>query len=76
MNPEHLIAMANQIGAFYESMKNRDEALEQLANHIRMFWDPRMRRALLSMMPGEGVPSTNMSAILVEALQRHRSMLA
>ncbi|HDR9806869.1 TPA: formate dehydrogenase subunit delta, partial [Burkholderia cenocepacia] len=42
MNSEHLIDMANQIGAFFESMPDRDEALTGIAEHIRRFWEPRM----------------------------------
>ncbi|MCA3787073.1 formate dehydrogenase subunit delta, partial [Burkholderia sp.] len=48
MDHEHLIDMANQIGAFFESMPDRDEALAGIADHIRRFWEPRMRRALLA----------------------------
>lgn len=46
MDHGHLIDMANQIGAFFESMPDRDEALTGIAEHIRRFWEPRMRRAL------------------------------
>ncbi|RQR21294.1 formate dehydrogenase, partial [Burkholderia sp. Bp9143] len=46
MDNGHLIDMANQIGAFFESMPDREEALSGIAEHIRRFWEPRMRRAL------------------------------
>ena len=48
MNSEHLIRMANQIGIFFESLPDRAEGLEGIATHIRKFWDPRMRQALLT----------------------------
>uniref|UniRef100_UPI001A8D0527 formate dehydrogenase subunit delta n=1 Tax=Trinickia mobilis TaxID=2816356 RepID=UPI001A8D0527 len=48
MNQEHLIVMANQIGEFFESMPDREEALAGVADHIRRFWEPRMRRAILA----------------------------
>jgi formate dehydrogenase subunit delta len=73
MSPEHLIRMANQIGTFFASQPDRAEALEGIANHIRKFWEPRMRREFLTLLDagGEGV-----SAIVREALQRHRALLA
>ena len=44
MGPEKLIMMANQIGTFFASQKG-DDAVAGIADHIRKFWDPRMRAA-------------------------------
>ncbi len=73
MNREHLIRMANQIGTFFESMPERQEALEGIANHIKKFWEPRMRREFLALLEagGEGV-----SPIVREALDKHRALVA
>jgi len=73
MNREHLIRMANQIGTFFESMPERQEALEGIANHLKKFWEPRMRREFLALLEagGEGV-----SPIVREALDKHRALLA
>jgi len=46
MNPANLIKMANQIGAFFEAMPNREQAVKDIAVHIQKNWDPRMRTAL------------------------------
>lgn len=72
MNREHLIRMANQIGTFFESMPERQEALEGIATHIKKFWEPRMRREFLALLEagGEGV-----SPIVREALDKHRALL-
>ena len=43
MNSSNLIRMANQIGTFFESQPDRNEALEGLAQHLQRFWEPRMR---------------------------------
>eukprot|EP01036_Dinobryon_divergens_P058728 gene58728-78350_t len=40
--------MANQIGSFFESMPDRAQAIEDIASHIKRFWEPRMRRAILA----------------------------
>ncbi|WDD93358.1 formate dehydrogenase subunit delta [Burkholderia sp. FERM BP-3421] len=50
MNRAQLATMANQIGAFFASMPDHDEALAGIADHLRRFWEPRMRRALLTLL--------------------------
>ncbi len=47
MNPANLIKMANQIGAFFEAMPDREQAVKDVAAHIRNTWEPRMRVAIL-----------------------------
>jgi formate dehydrogenase subunit delta len=46
MNPDKLVKMANQIGAFFEAMPDREQAVKDIAAHIQRNWDPRMRIAL------------------------------
>jgi formate dehydrogenase subunit delta len=41
---ERLVSMANQIARFFESQ--RGDAAAQTADHLKSFWDPRMRAAL------------------------------
>lgn len=74
MNVEHLIEMANQIGEFFESMPDHDEALSGIAGHIRRFWEPRMRRAILAALDDPAASGT-MSPIVREALSRAREGL-
>jgi formate dehydrogenase subunit delta len=74
MNVEHLIEMANQIGEFFASMPDRDEALSGIAEHIRRFWEPRMRRAILAALD-DPAASEPMSPIVREALTRAREAL-
>ncbi len=45
MSPEKLVYMANQIGAFFES-QGQEKAVTGTAEHIRKFWDPRMRKTI------------------------------
>jgi len=42
MSLEKLVYMANQIGKFFAS-QGHDEATSGTADHIKKFWDPRMR---------------------------------
>ena len=71
MNTQHLIEMANQIGDFFASMPDREQALADIADHIRRFWEPRMRRAILASLD-DSVASETMSPIVRQALQDHR----
>src|SRR5690348_14424445 len=42
-----LVMMANQIGRFIVPQRGGDPAGE-IANHLRKFWDPRMRAAIVA----------------------------
>jgi formate dehydrogenase subunit delta len=66
MNPANLIKMANQIGAFFEAMPNREQAVKDVAAHIRRNWEPRMRTALLQHVGQNG--DAELSAIVRDAL--------
>ena len=46
MNVERLVAMANDIAAFFDSEPDPQVGAEQVANHLRRFWEPRMRQAI------------------------------
>jgi formate dehydrogenase subunit delta len=52
MSPDTLIRMANQIGVFFEAMADREQAVGDIANHLRHTWDPRMRTQLLATLGG------------------------
>jgi formate dehydrogenase subunit delta len=47
MSPDRLVSMANQIGVFFESQRRRDP-VAGIADHLKKFWDPRMRRAIMA----------------------------
>lgn len=74
MNVQHLIEMANQIGEFFDSMPDRDEATAGVADHIRRFWEPRMRRTILAALDDPGTAAT-MRPIVRLALERSRAAL-
>lgn len=57
MNPEHLVKMANQIGSFFETWPNRAAARQEVVNHLRRFWEPRMRQALVAHLAATGQAS-------------------
>jgi formate dehydrogenase subunit delta len=51
MENRDLIRMANQIAAYFEAYP-RTEALDGIANHIKNFWNPRMRKQLVEYIEG------------------------
>ncbi|CAM2179192.1 formate dehydrogenase subunit delta [Paraburkholderia sacchari] len=79
MKADHLIEMANQIGSFFDSLPDREEALTGIAEHIRKFWEPRMRRTLLAALDSTaaeaGAGQAGFTEIVAAALKRHRDSL-
>ena len=53
MSPDRLVYMANQIGKFFAS-QGPEQAVAGTAEHIRKFWDPRMRSAILAHVEAGG----------------------
>ena len=49
MNIDLLIKMANEIGAFFQGAEANDSqaAARDVANHIKRYWEPRMRAQIL-----------------------------
>lgn len=47
MDNSNLIKMANNIGAFFQSEPDRDLAIQGVEQHIKNFWEPRMRRQII-----------------------------
>ncbi len=43
MNTQRLVAMANDIAAFFAADPDPAAAAEQVATHLKKFWEPRMR---------------------------------
>jgi formate dehydrogenase subunit delta len=47
-----IVRLANRIGDFFAAFPDREEAVDGVANHIRKFWEPRMRRQLYAHLDG------------------------
>jgi formate dehydrogenase subunit delta len=61
-----VVRLANDIAAQFRHLPP-DEAAAEVANHIRRFWDPRMRLALLELADHEqaGLDADVMAAVRV-----------
>lgn len=49
MDNSDIVRMANQIADFHKPYPH-DEAVAGIAEHIRLFWEPRMRKALAELL--------------------------
>jgi formate dehydrogenase subunit delta len=67
MNPAKLIKMANQIGAFFDAMPNREQAVKDVAAHIQRNWEPRMRSELHDYVTSNG--DEDLTLIVRDALR-------
>jgi formate dehydrogenase subunit delta len=74
MDVDNLIEMANRIGEFFDSMPDRAEAVDGVADHVRRFWEPRMRLAILEALENPEA-SASMEPIVREALTLHKTDL-
>jgi formate dehydrogenase subunit delta len=70
MNTTQLIKMANQIGAFFASQPDPQQARADFAQHLKRQWDPQMRTALCAHLDASG--GEGLSAFVLEAMQTHR----
>jgi formate dehydrogenase subunit delta len=64
MQPDKLVRMANQIATFFRSQPGTDQA-DRVAQHLRDFWDPRMRAAIRAHLAagGEGLDDLARAAV-------------
>lgn len=72
MDIHHLVKMANQIGQFFEAEPDRAQAVQDIAAHLKRFWDPRMRKAIVAYSEESG---EELKAIVNEAIHLHRGVL-
>jgi len=55
---EHLVEMANDIGNYFRAEPDQKAARAGILQHIERFWEPRMRRKMMTYLAetgGEGL---------------------
>lgn len=70
MNIDNLVTMANQIGTFFASFPDREEAQTGIATHIERYWAPRMRVKLYEHV--DGTRGAGLDPIVLAAIAVHR----
>ena len=48
MNIDLLIKMTNEIGEFFAGTAEAPEAARAVANHLKRYWEPRMRAQMIT----------------------------
>lgn len=73
MEAERLVQMANQIGAFFAAEPEHAVAVEGIANHLKRFWDPRMRKQIVHMLDEN--EDEGLQPLVAEAIRANRERL-
>lgn len=70
MDAHHLVTMVNEIAAFFAG-EDPGKAAENVANHLRRYWDPRMRRQILEHAGDGGAGLSQVAKAGVELISEH-----
>ena len=73
MDAHHLVKMANNIASFFEAEPDKTKAEKSVADHLKSFWDPRMRREILRYADEQG--GAGLKDLVKDALRNHRVTL-
>jgi formate dehydrogenase subunit delta len=71
MHIEKLIKMANDIADFFNSESDKENAAEGVKKHILRSWDPRMRKAIIKHINGNG---EGLSPLATQAVKKLESI--
>ncbi len=66
MTPEHMVHMANQIARFFAAYP-REQAVEGVVDHLKKFWEPRMRKDIEAYVAKGG---QGLDALVVDAVKK------
>lgn len=72
MDVHHLVKMANQIGQFFEAEPDKEQALVDIAGHIKKFWDPRMRQQIIAYAETDGA---ELREIVAQAIRTQKQSI-
>ena len=73
MNIDQLIIMANQIGTFFKSSPDVEQAKKDIVMHLKRFWALSMRLQLIEHAQHDG---KGLEPIVKDAILQHQALLA
>lgn len=76
MNLEHLSQMVNDIASYFASEPDHSVGVNSVTDHLRKFWDPSMRRAIIEHLHTGGAGLEPMAKEAVQELARRESSAA
>jgi formate dehydrogenase subunit delta len=68
MDIDRLVAMVNDIAAYFAAEPDQEAAAQQVGQHLRRFWEPRMRSAICSYVEADGAGLSPLARRGVECL--------
>jgi formate dehydrogenase subunit delta len=74
MNTDLMIKMLNEISAFFAGEDDHEQAARDIQNHVRRYWEPRMRAQLLEYFEqrkGAGLSDLALKAVALLAEEAH-----
>ena len=69
-----VVRLANRIGEFFAVFPDREEAIDGVANHLRRFWEPRMRCQLYAHLDGPAA-GAGLSELVLATVRVRRALL-
>ncbi len=76
MHIENLVKMANDIGNFFQAEPDKTQAVHGMVDHLRKFWDPRMRQQIIDHNRAGGVGLSDLAKEAVRQLDEETSSVA
>jgi formate dehydrogenase subunit delta len=68
MEVDKLIRMANQIGDFFEANPDVEDAKQEIAGHLKKFWNSVMIKSLVAHVQQQGA---GLNPRVLAAIQQH-----
>jgi formate dehydrogenase subunit delta len=69
MNTDHLIKMVNEIAAFFAGESGVGQAPQEVATHLRKYWEPRMREQIVAHLGKGGAGLSDVALGAVKLLE-------
>lgn len=76
MDTENLVKMANNIGQFFNAEPETETAIAGVADHLKRFWELRMRLAIIRYYQSGGVGLSEIAHAAVARLAAEQEKLA
>ena len=76
MNVNKLVRMANQIAENFDYGAGDDKAADGVLDHLRRFWTPDMKAAIIEYRQSDGASLSKVAALAVDRLAEERSTAA
>ena len=75
MDIKNLVSMLNQMGDFFESMPDKNQAKLDLITHVKKFWEPRMKNSIIKEIKNDIGLSPFVKEALLENIDKIKPQL-